>query len=298
MISLLNKSRLLFPERFSLVVQTLPVVAVVLLAKAAIDAVDGNFITLTALFGSIVAANVFLLGFLLAGTLADYKESERLPSELAASIEAIADECAIMYQNKQAESAAGALQYLNSLSRDIWRWFHKEQRTADMMRRIEGLNDFFLQFEPLTQPNFIVRLKQEQSTVRRLILRIDTIRDTSFVPVAYAIAEMGTALMVFGLLFAKIEPFYEAIFYVGVVTFLLVYLIFLIKDLDNPFDYYKGGGEAAHVSLKPIEDLQERMRVRLEGLHLAASTQFQPTDDVRAASPEDLSAPVQALRNP
>lgn len=285
MVSFLNKARLLVPERFSLVVQTLPVVAVVLLAKAGIDAADGSFITLTTLFGSIVAANVFLLGFLLAGTLADYKESEKLPSELAASIESIADECAITYQNKQAEPASAALQYLSALSADTWSWFHKERRTVDLLGKIQGLNDYFLAFEPLTQPNFIVRLKQEQSTVRRLILRIDTIRDTSFVSVAYTIAELGTALLVFGLMFARIEPFYEAVFYVGAVTFLLVYLIFLIKDLDNPFDYYEGGGEAAHVSLKPIEDLQARMKLRVEGLQ-AAMSEPDPLHDAGAPGSE------------
>lgn len=38
-----------------------------------------EFISLNPLFTGIVTANIFLLGFLIAGVLADYKESEKLP---------------------------------------------------------------------------------------------------------------------------------------------------------------------------------------------------------------------------
>jgi hypothetical protein len=259
----LVSARRLVPEKWSLVVQILPLVAAILVAKLAVYWLDLSFIELSTLFGSVVAANVFLLGFLLAGTLGDYKESERLPSELAASIESIADECLITWRNKQAPQAREAASYIHALAGDVWRWFHKEVRTNDMLARIEGLNRFFLEFESLTQPNFIVRMKQEQNNIRRLLLRIDTIRDTSFVSVGYAVAELGTGLLIFGLLCADISPLEEAMFYVGAVSFLMLYLIFLIRDLDNPFDYYKGGLEAAHVSLKAIEDVRGRLEAHV-----------------------------------
>jgi len=49
------------------------------------------------------------------------------------------------------------------------------------MDKISGFNDFFLAFESLTQANFIARLKQEQSAIRRMMIRTHTIRETSFV---------------------------------------------------------------------------------------------------------------------
>jgi hypothetical protein len=39
---------------------------------------------------------VFIIGFLLSGTAADFKEAERLPGELSASLASIADECLII----------------------------------------------------------------------------------------------------------------------------------------------------------------------------------------------------------
>jgi hypothetical protein len=247
------------PARWVIVVQVIPFVAALYAAKLVIDVAGADFITLTTLFGSIIAANVFLLGFLLAGTLADYKESERLPGELASSIESMGDECLITLKNKDAEEAREAIVYLSNFAVAVRHWFCKEERTRNIMERISGLNDVFLSFEPLTQPNFIVRMKQEQAIIRKIITRIDTIRDTSFVPAGYMMAELGTAVLLTGLLFTELGTWYEAIFYVVVPAFFMLYLIFLIKDLDNPFNYSGDSVEAADVSIKPILDVEQKL---------------------------------------
>ena len=62
-----------------------------------------------------------------------------------------------------------------------------------------------------------------------------------------------------GLVLVKIDPFYESLFFVGVITFLLRFLGLLIQDLDNPFGYYEGDS-VEDVSLKPLDDVIARLR--------------------------------------
>lgn len=259
-------------RKWAIAIKIAPVLVALVAARAAVDAADASFIDLTTLFGSMVAANVFVLGFLLAGTLADYKESERLPGELASSIETIADECLITYRNRRAPEAQDALAYMSEFSTALWRWFHKQERTKELLARVSGMNEFFLAFESLTQPNFIVRMKQEQNNIRRMILRIDAIRDTPFLSVGYSVSYIGTAALLAGLLFANIEPLYEAMFYVGAIGFLMIYLTVLIKDVDNPFDHYTEGAESAHVSLKPIADVEAKLRGYIEEVRSVTGT--------------------------
>src|SRR6266511_1892911 len=64
------------PARWKLVVRVLPIVAVLAVGKLAIHLAEADFIEPTALIRSVVAATMFFLGFLLAGTLTDYKERE------------------------------------------------------------------------------------------------------------------------------------------------------------------------------------------------------------------------------
>lgn len=254
--------------RWRLAAKVAPVVAVAAAIKIVLDIQGWEPIPLSPLYTGLVAATVFLLGFLLAGTLADYKESEKLPGDLAASLETIADECLILHSDKHAEPARECLGQLRDLVGAVLSWFYRSESTAAVLDRISGLNRFFLAFEPLTQPNFIVRLKQEQSAVRRMVIRIKTIRDTSFVGAGYAIAELATFLLVVGLLLAEIGPDLEEVFLVSSITFLLVYVIFLITDLDDPFEYNADGSDngAAEVSLEPLQDLEQRLTRSAAGL--------------------------------
>jgi predicted membrane chloride channel (bestrophin family) len=114
----------------------------------------------------------------------------------------------------------------------------------------------------------LARLKQEQSNLRRTLIRIHTIRETSFISAGYMLADIITILLCIGLILARIEPFYESLFFVGVISYLMIFLLMLIRDLDNPFGYYERFS-GADVSLKPLEDSTRRL-AQLAGVEASA----------------------------
>ncbi len=246
------------PKKYQLLLRVGLIVGIVIVLKLIAHWFGWEIISLNPLFSGIVAANVFLMGFLLTGVLSDYKESERLPGEMVASMESIAEEVLMIYKSKNASVGKECLAYLCQLTVSIKKWFHKKERTKDTMDKLGGLSDFYVAFEPHTQATFIARLKQEQTNIRRIMIRIHTVRETSFVSSGYLIAELTTVLVTIGLILAKIDPFYESLFFVGVITFLLTFLILLIRDLDNPFGYYETHS-TEDVSLKPLDDLIDRL---------------------------------------
>ena len=241
-----------------LVSRVLVIVTIVIGLKLAAHGLGWEVISLNPLFSGILAANVFLMGFLLSGVLSDYKESERLPGELACSIKIMADEAWSLGRARQVPVGRECFDHLLDLSLSVKEWFHKRQRTTDLMAMLDRLNDFFVAFEPHLQANFIVRLKQEQGTARRILTRIHTIRDTHFITSGYLVAEITTLLLVAGLILSRIDPHYESLFFVGVITFLLAFLNLLIRDLDNPFGYYEDGS-TEDVSLEPMNNLIENL---------------------------------------
>lgn len=246
--------------RWALAVKTLPFVFGVVFFKFLAHFYGYEFLSLNSLFTAIISANIFLIGFLISGTLVDYKESEKLPGDLSASLEAMVDEGLIIRKNKNSKESKEFLQALLDLNDSILQWFYKEERTGVVMKKILSLNDFFLSFESQTQANFIVRMKQEQNGLRRMINRIHTIRETSFLGTGYAIAEIITGILIFGLVFIKMDPFYESVFFVSFVSFILVYMIYFIKDLDNPFGHHERDNLVENVSLKPLLDSAERLK--------------------------------------
>jgi predicted membrane chloride channel (bestrophin family) len=209
-----------------------------------------------------------LIGFLISGVLVDYKESEKLPGDLAAGIETMADEGMIICKNKKSQEAKSFLQKLFHFNKALIDWFNKKEKTDSIMKKLSSFNDDFLNFEAQTQANFIVRLKQEQNLIRKIINRIHTIRETSFLGTGYAIAEIITFILVLGLVFVKMDPFYESIFFISFVSFILIYMIYFIKDLDNPFGYNEKDSLVEEVSLKPVLDSCRRLEAYCQEYNL------------------------------
>ena len=246
-------------SRWSLALKTIPYVVVIIFLKFIAHYFSYEFLALSSLFTAIISANIFLIGFLISGTLVDYKESEKLPGDLSASLETMADEGLIIYKNQKSREAKEYLLRLSRFNKSLVEWFYKKIKTSALMDQLVSFNDDFLAFESQTQANFIVRLKQEQNSIRKMIKRIHTIRETSFLVTGYAIAEIITFFLVAGLIFIKMDPFYESVFFVSFVSFILIYMIYFIKDLDNPFGYSEEDSLDDEVSLKPILDSQRRI---------------------------------------
>jgi len=250
MLSLVNQKirkdrRILF--------RVLPFIFVIMTLKLGLHYMDLELLSINAIFSGLIGANVFLMGFLLSGVLADYRESERIPGEVAATLTTIADEFQITHQRNPTRQTANALNHIRDLANIIDAWLHKKERSSVVMEKITRLNHDFFALEPITQVNAITRMKQEQSALRKLIIRIHTIRETNFISSGYYIAQSTTILLLLGMTLARIEPFYESLFFVFVVSYLLLFLLFLIRDLDNPFGYYEVGS-SEDVSLKPLDD--------------------------------------------
>ena len=249
-------------RKWKLAFKILPIILIIFLVKLVFHQFNIEYISLNALFTSLIATTTFLIGFLITGVISDYKESEKIPGDLAASLESLYGEAYILDQNHGNEKTKEFLVWYQGFVTMVTDWFTRRERTKVVLENISRMDEYFVHFEPIMQANFLTRMKNEQASIRRSIIRVDNIRDMSFIPSAYAIAEILATFVIVGLMVLKIEPFYEALFFTLLVSFIVVYMIFLIKDLDNPFDYQNGERGATEVSLKPLYDMVERIKER------------------------------------
>jgi hypothetical protein len=257
----MNRFRGTLRSRWRLALKVLPAVALVALAKTIVTEVGAETIELNPLYTGLVAGNIFLLGFLLAGTLADYKESEKLPVELAASLDSIADEMRIVEAGDGAPAARAALQHVAGIVRSTLHWLYGKESFDSVLARVEQLNDHYRAIEPHTQATYVNRIKNEQSAARRMLLRIQGIHETSFVVAGFMVAALTSALLITVLLFIDVGALSTDMILLCTLTFLLGYVLLLIRDLDDPFEYSPEGERAgsAEASLDPLIRLQARL---------------------------------------
>jgi hypothetical protein len=220
-----------------------------------------EFLTVNPLLTAIISGNIFILGFLLNSTLRDYKEAEKFPGEIAASLETIYDECEILYSQKPEPIVMQCIEHIQSLNILFPKWFRKEAYTQQVLYELSEFNQFWGKFEPLTQANFIVRLKNEQNNLRKMLIRVNIIRDTPFYEASYKIAKLSVIFMLILLTLLHSNPFYEYLFFICMIAFLNVFLVMLIKDLDDPFEYSNTDSKD-EVSLKSFLDLENRINKR------------------------------------
>lgn len=257
----LLKTRKRIWRKWSIAFRIIPAVAVVALLKILSHRYNFEIMELNGLFTTLVAGTIFLIGFLITGVLTDYKESEKLPSEIAASLKSLFDDAYILYKSKNSEAGKQLMAFQKAFVTSLIDWLYKKERTTAILNKVSMMNDHFVAIDKEGfQPNYIIKMRAEQDKIRNTILRIDTIRDTEFIGSSYAIVEAMWFAIAIGLVIINIEPFYASLFFTTLVMFLLSYMLLLIKDLDNPFDYYTHGESGTKISLKPVRDLEAALK--------------------------------------
>lgn len=252
--------------KWKLMLTTLPVVLAVTLVKVALEFGFGwNGAVEFSDVGVVVTAGVFLTGFLLAGTIADYKEAEKLPSQIATTLEVLEEILVLASSNRPALNLVELRKSLLSLTDTIVDWFYTRKTSAVMF---EAMSDFNLVLQSLEKNGagpYASRGVPQLASLRSNVSRADVIKRTSFLPPAYALLETVLALVIGLILAAKYKSMLAEFVLVPVLTLIYVYMLRLIRDVDDPFDYSPDGKQqgGAEVELFPIAEYRERLSKRV-----------------------------------
>lgn len=193
-----------------------------------------EFIEQTSLHSSVVSSAIFVLGFVLSATIADYKESERIPAEFASIIEDMYNDAKATHElHPEFDLDGFRLSLITILKsfRQGTRVNRKESR-----RKVAALQAHFAEMARVgVPPNFVTKLKTQQSQLMRSLFRINYIQKIQFIPSAFLLIKLLVVLIVGLLLATNIDPFYGGLFIVGAITFIMTYMLILIHHVSTPF---------------------------------------------------------------
>ena len=250
--------------KWRLVVTTLPFVAVMIGLGLARDAIGLQGLFEFGDIAAILTAGAFLIGFMLSGTMADYKESEKLPGELACALDNIED-CLSLAAVKQQQLDLRSLRTrLGALSAGIERWLYGELKLPELFEIFEGFQGVTAELER-GGSSYGARVAAELAVLRKSLTRIHVIRTTQFLGAGYALLETMVSAILFMMLAAHWKSPASEYTLMGFITLVYVYMVRLIRDVDCPFDHGRDGARgSAEVDLSPILDYLTRARRRLE----------------------------------
>jgi hypothetical protein len=244
--------------KWGLIFKAFGITLSLLMVRLVFDYLNFDILAVTNLITAFIGGAIFTIAIIFAGTLTDYKESEKIPSEIATSIRSFySDLDLVRVQDKtivqrMKENTASLLRSINTNFRNNT-WSMEEMDSA-----VDTLNaDIGRLVDLNVPPNFIIKLKTEVTNIDRISHRVKTIAETSFIPAAYAISELAAAGVIILLFFVKLDPFYEGLVLFTVLCMLLTALLLLIRDMDNPFEV--GKKTYADIDLFLLWDLEKKL---------------------------------------
>lgn len=225
-----------FDRKWGIMLNALLFVLPLLGLKAAFHYLEWERISAGSIVGTFLGGVFFVIAIILSGVMVDFKESEKIISDLAASLDTLYHDSMLAGRKASPESIQGHIKGLIHVLLDNFKrqgtWSIREVNSA--IDKVDEDIRYFVEQD--VQFGLVTKLRTELTNVKKISNRVEVIKETSFLPAGHAIAQFGVLCAMAILLMLKIEPLYEALALTGVVTMILTSVVLLIRDMDNPFE--------------------------------------------------------------
>lgn len=235
---------------------------VLVVAKYFVHQYGLEFVTLNALFSSVIASSTFITGFLLAGVFSDYKEVEKIPAEIRSSLESILGEVDALKRKDSSFDDVSAKIIVIDFIKEFEDGLSDAKNHSHMNCALDQIAKLDFVFDDMEKrgvpPNYMTRIKSEQALLRKALLRVYHIQKTNFIPSVAVLVESIVLLVILLLMFAEID-FLTGLIELGLLSYLLLYTMRLIHVLEKPFR--KGKDDTCDdVSIFLLRELSDNLK--------------------------------------
>jgi hypothetical protein len=210
------------------------------------------------LTGALFGAATFVVAFVLSGTLGDYNASEDMTVQLVNAVETIQDtnllSAAANPDYDPQPLTAGLAQVLLVTVE----WLSQGKPLDSVEAALAQLNLQLVELQRVVGFLAVNRVQGELAKMRIMITRMHLNRSTDFLGPAYALLEIFLIGAVIALLLIGADRFSENFVVSSFLFTSFSYLLLLIRDLDNPFQY--DGRSCVDVDLSLVEATRDRLQ--------------------------------------
>jgi hypothetical protein len=246
--------------KWRLFLKVLPLTALFALAKVAVHTLGFEPWEFDSLTGSLFGASTFVLAFVLSGTLAAYNASEDMVVQFINAVESIQDINNYVARLQPNLDTARLTSCLADLLGQLGQWLANRVGFEVIDANLADLNLILADLRLNSGDSVVDRGLSELARMRILVNRMASNRDSDFLGPAYAMLEIFLVGAVVALLLIGADRFSENVVVACFLFTSFTYLLLLIRDLDNPFQY--DGTSCVDVDLSPLNSCRQRLLAR------------------------------------
>ncbi|MDD1689126.1 MAG: hypothetical protein LUQ66_00500 [Methanoregula sp.] len=242
-------------KKWGIMFKAIIMMLVLLVIRTVVDLIGFDLIPITPVVGAFITGAIFTIAIIFTGTFTDFKESEKVGGELASALKALYNDSRVLPLADD-EPTKVFRAHLRDLHRTIRDGLLENRFSlADTNRAMNVLNNDIRTLAFLNvAPPLIAKLRNELGIIDKICNRIEVIIRTDFIPAAYALAEIATGGVILLLLFIRMDGILESTVIFAVICTMLIGLLLLIHDMDNPFEF--GPDAYADVDLETLVFLE------------------------------------------
>ena len=238
----------------------LPLTGLFALAKVGVHTLGFEPWEFDSLTGSLFGASTFVLAFVLSGTLAAYNASEDMVVQFINAIESIQDINSYVSRLRPNLDTARLTTCLADLLDQLAQWLANEVGFEMIDASLADLNQILADLRLNSGDSVVDRGLPELARMRILVNRMAINRDSDFLGPAYAMLEIFLVGAVVALVLIGADRFSENMVVSCFLFTSFTYLLLLIRDLDNPFQY--DGTSCVDVDLSVLNACRQRLLAR------------------------------------
>jgi hypothetical protein len=246
-------------SKYQLLYTVLPAVIIVGAIKIAAHFLHWEIIptSISTFFPSILTGIIFILGFLLAGVVTDYKESEKLPNEIAVSLYSIWQEAEYLRIVSDSQASVSLMKNIKNFI-PILKYDFFVLQNDKILTILDNISSDIIKIgQEEAPPPYIARMKNETINLKKYINRIAVIKNTDFIPSVFTTIQVIAVIFLLVFCLLHVEPWWGGLIVVSIFTIVIFSILNLIKDMDDPFEYDETGEiKSDEVSLEVLDNLQ------------------------------------------
>jgi hypothetical protein len=243
-------------KKWGIMLKAAIITIILLVIRTVIDLNGLDTVPINPVVGAFISGAIFTIAIIFTGTFTDFKESEKVGGDLAASLKALYNDSRVLPLTDETPARLFRT-HVRDLHRTMNHCFKDNcWNLEDINREMDKINnDIRTLAYANVAPPLIAKLRNELGVIDKMTNRIEVIIRTDFIPAAYALAEIATASVIVLMLFVKIDPLLESTVIFAVIAGMLIGLVLLIRDMDNPFEI--GEHTFADVDLETLNYLEK-----------------------------------------
>ena len=200
---------------------------------------------------AVLTGAALIIGFMLAGVIADYKEAEKMPASIGGAL-LMLDQLAASGLALQGKDSGWVRARLAAVAIRIDDWFFGRV-PDDSLGAVQ--NEVFsvivdVEKEGCSAP-YVTQLLNRANELAGALQRVMVIRNSSFIRAGYALMTILVTIVLVLLVIVDFPSEFAQWLVCGALALVYTDLLLLVRDLDNPFGYAAHGGRGSGADVDP-----------------------------------------------